>query len=279
MTTNRNFDTISPSAKSLLFMKAHTTIPYAQQTAELVASPRIFTPDFEKKDFTFWARVLHFENRYLSVDQLLSDLRVTNILELSSGYSFRGLDKTRDSNCNYIDTDLPDVISTKKEIVDELRTDNHKGVLEILPLNALDEDQFRKVVTRFPAGNIVIINEGLLMYLSATEKEVLCRIIHSILKERGGYWITADVYIKDKVGKLNLEIDGKTKHFFDKHNIEENLKNGNLRLIIASDELNEPLRTTITFLNSYSNFDILLLQISSFEENKNKKVTNNAIRM
>jgi hypothetical protein len=57
-----------------------------------------------------------------------------------------------------------------------------------------------------------------------------------------------------------------------KHNIEENLKNGKIHLIIAVDELNESLRSTITFLNTNSNFDIFLLQISSYEESKDKKV-------
>jgi hypothetical protein len=57
-----------------------------------------------------------------------------------------------------------------------------------------------------------------------------------------------------------------------KHNIEENLKNGRIHLIIAVDELNESLRSTITFLNTHSNFDIFLLQISSYEESKDKKV-------
>ena len=49
-------------------------------------------------------------------------------------------------------------------------------------------------------------------------------------------------------------------------NIEQNLKNGKIRCIIAVDELIEPLRATVTFLNSYSKFEILLLQVSNFEE-------------
>lgn len=55
-------------------------------------------------------------------------------------------------------------------------------------------------------------------------------------------------------------------------NIEQNLKNGKIRLIIAVDELIEPLRATVTFLNSYSKFDILLLQVSSFEGEAGEKV-------
>ncbi|MBC8275677.1 MAG: hypothetical protein H8E40_12010 [Chloroflexi bacterium] len=55
-------------------------------------------------------------------------------------------------------------------------------------------------------------------------------------------------------------------------NIWQNVKDGRIRLIIAVDELVEPLRVIVTFLNAYSKFDILLLQVSSFEESKSRKV-------
>src|SRR5271157_640241 len=105
----RNFNSISPSAKSLLLMKGHTNIPFARQTAELLEYPDKFNPDYDKKDMTFWARTLHFETRYRSIDQLLADLPNKNILELSSGFSFRGLQTIRQKGFYYIDTDLPDV--------------------------------------------------------------------------------------------------------------------------------------------------------------------------
>lgn len=54
--------------------------------------------------------------------------------------------------------------------------------------------------------------------------------------------------------------------------IENNLRNGKVRLVIAVDELVEPLRATVTFLNENSKFDILLLQVSNFEESKSRKV-------
>jgi O-methyltransferase involved in polyketide biosynthesis len=220
---SRNFNTISPSAKSLLFMKGHTNIPFAQQTAELMAYPGKYIPDFSKRDVTYWARTVHFENRYWSINQLLNELPIKNILELSSGYSFRSLEKVNESNVHYIDTDLPDMIETKKNFVEALQKKDNitTGKLELLPLNALDENQFKEVVSRFPEGEIAIVNEGLLMYLDDNEKEKLCRIIYDILKERGGYWITADIYLKEQIGKNDLKLDKHTKEFFKQHNIEE----------------------------------------------------------
>lgn len=106
--SERNYNTISPSGKWVLLMKGHTKIPYARQTAELLKYPEKFVPDFEKNDIVFWIRTSHFESRYLSIDQLLEDIPAHNIMELSSGFSFRGLDFTRRENVHYIDTDLPD---------------------------------------------------------------------------------------------------------------------------------------------------------------------------
>ncbi|MBC8273704.1 MAG: hypothetical protein H8E40_01870 [Chloroflexi bacterium] len=54
--------------------------------------------------------------------------------------------------------------------------------------------------------------------------------------------------------------------------IGQNLRDGRIRLVITVDELIEPLRATVTFLNSHSNFDILLLQVTDFEESETKKV-------
>ena len=222
--TNRNFNTISPSAKSLSLMKGYTNIPFARQTAELLCYPEKYNPDFNKKDLTFWARTLHFENRYWSIDQLLADLPYKNIIELSSGFSFRGLETVKQKGFYYIDTDLQDVIAMKKDFIAAFLNDSFKidGKLELLPLNALDDKQFHEIVNHFPDGEIVIVNEGLLMYLNINEKKRLCSIIYDILKERGGYWITADIYIKNKNDKLNLRFDNKTTEFFEQHRIEDN---------------------------------------------------------
>jgi len=92
-------------------------------------------------------------------------------------------------------------------------------------------------------------------------------------------WTADDVYrIANEYLKSNLDevMENLSKGEFSaedfRSNIGQNLKNGNIRLIIAVDELIEPLRVTVTFLNSYSNFDILLLQVSNFEESESRKV-------
>ncbi len=221
----KDYSSISPSAKSLLMMKGYTTIPYAQQAAALVQGGEIFDLNFDDKDFFFWLRVMHFEVRYRSIDMLLQQTDNKNILELSSGYSFRGLDMCdKDAALHYIDTDLPDVVGLKQSMIAQLQAGEHaKGKPELLPLNALDAAAFNDVVNRFAPGPLTIVNEGLLMYLDMEEKKQLCRIIHNTLKERGGCWITADIYKKLPADKANYLPKSKSEaEFTQQHNIEEN---------------------------------------------------------
>ena len=225
MGSEKDYSTISPSARSLLLLKGSTNIPYAKEAAALVMSSEASgLPERNGDDFGFWARVLHFENRYWSINQLLGETGAKNILELSSGYSFRGLDIANRRPVHYIDTDLDEVVSHKKYLAGLLRKDLPKpeGLLEILPLNALHEKQFRETVNRFAAGPVTIVNEGLLMYLETDEKKKVCAIIHDTLKERGGCWITADIYIKKEITGIQIRRSAAELDFIDQHRIEEN---------------------------------------------------------
>src|ERR1700744_1462716 len=103
-TNQRDYSSISPSAKALLLLKGLTDIPFAREAAEIMMAPEKYEPDFTLRDLQFWSRVLHFESRYKSVDQLMRDVPIKNILEISSGFSFRGLAAVQKDGIHYIDT-------------------------------------------------------------------------------------------------------------------------------------------------------------------------------
>jgi hypothetical protein len=222
------FDSISPSAKSLLLTKALTTIPFAKEAIELIWSED--SPQFaQEKVFSmeFILKIIHFETRYWSIDEALSEIGVKNILEFSSGYSFRGLSLCKNPEVYYIDTDLPQLLEKKKILVQELAKNYCSYPINNLilqELNVLDENAFTEIIHLFPPGPVAIVNEGLLVYLDDGQKRKLCTIIHKILRERGGYWITADIYLKkDEQSALTIDIfDEKGKEFLAKHNVKEN---------------------------------------------------------
>jgi O-methyltransferase involved in polyketide biosynthesis len=221
---NRNYSSISPSARSLLLMKGYTNIPYAAQTAALMRGPEAFDLSFDDKDFYFWVRVMHFESRYWSIDQLLKQVDHKNILELSSGYSLRGLEMCTREDVHYIDSDLPEVIATKQQLITQLGlSGNLRGRLDLLPLNAMDASAFAAVAARFDNDPVTVVNEGLLMYLDVEEKKHLCKTIRELLVARGGCWITADVYVKRTTDMRAVIPQSKREaEFFEEHRIEEN---------------------------------------------------------
>jgi hypothetical protein len=240
---NRDFNTISPSAEFLIRLKAYTTIPFAKEAAALLvkgpAAETVINPETYKQ--FFFRLMIHFETRYRTIDNILSRLEADtlfrlnqrnrvplsggNFLEISSGYSFRGLHMCFDKKVNFIDTDLPELIIEKRSVVAELikNTDRElKGKLELEPLNTLNEDDFMRVINKFPEGPVTIINEGLLPYLNHEEKSKLCSIIHHALEKRGGYWITGDIYSKEISEWDQSNMPDEAKQWRDTHRTEEN---------------------------------------------------------
>lgn len=236
MTTERNFNTISPSARVLLLMKALTDIPFARETAALILEPEAFDRLLQQHhSTTFLVRVVHFENRYKTIDQMLDILRPSNVLELSSGFSCRGLAMAQYKPIIYLDTDLPESADNKKTLITDLIRIHHvhrKGKLYVQPLNAMDGSQFENALQFFAPGPITIVNEGLLVYLDEEEKRALCKTIHAILKRRGGHWITGDVYLKNPDHEPGInngngaikqtQEDNKWKEFLTEHNVNAN---------------------------------------------------------
>jgi O-methyltransferase involved in polyketide biosynthesis len=231
MSTERDFNTISPSAGALLMMKALTDIPFARETAEMVGDlPAYKVRVEEKRSKVFLGRMIHFENRYKTIDRAIEAIAPKNILELSSGFSCRSLAMTLHSDITYIDTDLPEFIANKSILINRLIRDNHldlTGSLHIEPLNAMNATQFNEVVELFTPGSATVVNEGLLVYLDDREKRQLCATIYDLLKARGGYWVTGDIYIKrtmhDLTHRLQQEaFDEELTKFLDEHRIEEN---------------------------------------------------------
>ncbi|MFX1337770.1 MAG: hypothetical protein ACFFDK_04105 [Promethearchaeota archaeon] len=223
---NSTFDSISPSARSLLLTKSLTTIPFAKEAVDILwnENPPQFTQE-KLNSNRFILRCIHFETRYWSIDEALSKLGIKNILEFSSGFSFRGLSQCKNPEIHYIDTDLPQLIENKKKIVQELANKYCNYPIDnlfIQDLNVLDENTFTEIIDLFPPGPVAIVNEGLLVYLEQEQKKKLCTIIHKILSNRGGNWVTADIYIK-KNGQSALTIfDDQGTEFVSKHHVEEN---------------------------------------------------------
>ncbi len=223
---NRDFGLISPSAEFLIRLKAQTTIPFAKETAALLFHGAVAeAAEISQANRNFFFRsLIHFENRYRTIDKLLSEFHSSNLMELSSGYSCRGFHLCLEKKIYFIDTDLPDMIENKMNLIHELQKSsdkNIKGHFELVALNALDESAFMKVIEKFPGGPLTIINEGLIPYLGNDEKKLLCSNIRKALKQKDGYWITGDIYTKD-YEEATREMPEVARQWRQQHHTEEN---------------------------------------------------------
>ena len=225
---SRDYNSISPSAEYLVRLKGFTRIPFAKAAAAILVNPleQAGTHSFSEEDRkAFYKRLLHFENRYWTVERLLRQTNPQHILEISSGYSFRGLDWCSRQAVHFIDTDIPELVATKSKLIPQLEAGQPapmKGQYELLPLNVIDTGLFAAIVNRFGEGPVSIVNEGLLMYLGEEEKQILCTTIRQLLAQRGGYWITGDIYVR--TGQERMDARNEQWGTFRKqHKIDENM--------------------------------------------------------
>ncbi len=205
---------ITDTACELLrFKSAADTIPYAKEVAQYfgigVEPPQ---------DFGFWASVVHFEMRYRSLSYFLERTTTSNVLEISSGFSYRGLDFCQTNpTMRYVDTDLEVIVHKKKEILDTWRI-NAPVNFEIQSLDVKDFDTYPMM-----DGPVTILNEGLLLYFDKDEQERILKNIHRFLCMYGGTWATADIYLKHETDRVGSDGDKKWDAFFRKKAVKQHL--------------------------------------------------------
>jgi O-methyltransferase involved in polyketide biosynthesis len=221
---DRDFTTITPTAKSLLLMRSQTALPFARPAAEIVFGAAGIAAGLAEIGRLPGAELLmlHFENRYRSLDTLLADHVSTaaGVLELAAGLSFRGLELARQGRF-YVDTDLPALVEVKAGLIARLHPEPLAGTLKLRALDALDRDAFLEAIALIPPGPVAIVNEGLLVYLDDAEKHRLADNVRAALAARGGVWITGDIYVTTPPPAQRP--DPRVRDFLDRHRIEDHL--------------------------------------------------------
>ncbi|TYP96560.1 hypothetical protein BC792_10551 [Sphingobacterium allocomposti] len=206
---------VTDTARELMIFKAQTTtIPYAREVAEHF---KLAAPEGALKDFGFWASVVHFEMRFRSIEHFIEKSSVPNILELSSGYAFRGLQHClRRPDIVYIDSDLFPVVAEKSRMLQTW------GIP--LPPNLHLKRIDATMAETYPAlsSPVSVVNEGLLMYFDNEGKARIMNNIRAILQEHGGSWTTSDIYVRHDTDTVGSDRDKKWGTFFQKNKVNQN---------------------------------------------------------
>jgi O-methyltransferase involved in polyketide biosynthesis len=204
---------ISVTAKVAAYYRQFSDIAFAREVARRIGADAAFEQivqehGLERDKLTFYAPM--FEARYKSISQLIAQSGGSQVLELASGYSLRGLDLTQTSAIRYVETDLPDVVATKRTLLDDLRRQHAippspRHVVTVA--DALDADALRASTDGLDrALPLTILSEGLIGYLAREETERLASNVRALLAAfAGGGWICPDFSFKSELAALPPE--------------------------------------------------------------------------
>lgn len=268
---------ISVTAKIAAYYRQFSDIPFAREAAKRIgaddAFERILTEHgLEREKLTFYAPM--FEARYKSLTQLILQSGASQVLELASGYSLRGLDLTRGGAVRYVETDLPGVVATKLGLLEDVRKDH--GIPRspqhvVTTADALDLDQVRSSVAALDKGQpLTVLCEGLIMYLSKEQTEQLAANVRRLLGElAGGCWITPDFTFKVDARDLPPErvrlreaITGVTQRQIDASSFEDDAA---LAAFLGRMGFSVQVRSQVDETPSFSSIQTLGLPPASIE--------------
>lgn len=149
-------------------------------------------------------------------------------------------------------------VATKAGYIDVLCIDGD-GVLTVIETKLARNSQIRREVV----GQV-------LEYVAQLSKWRA----HDVVQSANQYFASTGVKMGERTATLmdllvteqEAESGALPMDLYDK--IENNLRKGIVKLVIASDSIPETLKDTVTFINSFSNFDIYVLQIQSYQKDQ-----------
>ncbi|MFN8575307.1 MAG: class I SAM-dependent methyltransferase [Candidatus Sericytochromatia bacterium] len=148
----------------------------------------------KKNDYVYFM----LEPRHRAIDYfMLTKFSYKQIIELACGFSPRGMTFAENPEFTYIESDLPDIINTKKVKVEEvyknkkLKRNNHKFIESDVFSDNLKE-KFLPLLNK--NEKTVVITEGLTIYYDMEHLKTIFKNICNLLKASGGGVYITDIY-------------------------------------------------------------------------------------
>jgi len=132
------------------------------------------------------------EARYKNTNRVLAgETNITQVLELGSGMSPRGLNMCLENpDMTYVELDTPALIGLKTQILEKITNGNVPPKLHLVGGNVSNSIDFNTATKEFsPDQSVAVISEGLVSYLSIPQKSELFQYIHELLKKHNGFWL------------------------------------------------------------------------------------------
>ena len=191
---------------------------------------------------------LYLQLRFDAMSNALAEYRDYPVLELAAGFGTRGVleSPTREA---YIETDLEGLQARKEEVVKKLLSGRVSKNHYFRPLNVTSVEDMSRIATFLHtlhlAKPLVIIHEGLLMYLNETEQIIVRDSIARLMSNHkpGGVWLTSDFSERDidqtplqklMSAKLRSRVGRRLNYFADNESVVEFLSKGGLKSELLS---------------------------------------------
>lgn len=255
---DKDYEEISPTAIVTSYPRIFTNIPYEKEIYnwlekhcnEDVTLNKMLAPEIE--------------TRYKLTNKLLDKYNnIKQVLELAAGYSSRGLIYSK-KGYNYIEMDLENVSINKKEILNSIEQDIPNN-LNIISGNALRKADYKNIEKYLKNDEeIVVINEGLLRYLTFDEKKQVAQNVYELLSKHGGIWITCDV-----TPKKFMDSQDKALPDFNK----------DLATITSRNNLNDRFKDINHIKEFFGNIGFELVEVHKFNEMKDELYSVNELNI
>jgi O-methyltransferase involved in polyketide biosynthesis len=155
--------------------------------------------------------------RHVMIDRLLGESGCTQVLELAAGLSRRGATFSADPGLRYVELDLPAMVAEKRRLLE--RTDRGRAVLArpnyvLVAADALDPDL--DLAAHLAPGPVLVIAEGLFMYLDAAAQRALWSRLAALIAARPGSALAFDLVPaveQPPPGRVGRALEGLLKRF------------------------------------------------------------------
>jgi O-methyltransferase involved in polyketide biosynthesis len=177
------------------YARSFSDIPLSRELSKAVGADRAYQ--------LFWKGVspveivaTMMEARHKAIDVLVKRSDIKQIVELAAGWTPRGMTMTEDPDVNYVETDQDLAEIEQKKAIARKLLGKERPNLHTVRFNAVTGEGLEEVKKCLKPGPVCVIHEGLFRYLSHDLKAKTVRIIHDLIEEHGGVYITPDVHVQ-----------------------------------------------------------------------------------
>lgn len=199
-------------------------------------------------------RTVFLSTRRHAMDALAAVTGASLFVDLPCGMSPRGIASSR-KGIPYLGIDLPPVIERIEKAAYALTDEEKRPFIRYAAADATDPDVLTSAVEKCAMGQagllknsgngeLCIITEGLLMYLTEEETCRFCEGISRILSRFGGCWISADPEMPLQMYLILRAICGDRFSEVVKHDIQRRPVSG--RYLPESPERQSPLQIELS---------------------------------